>query len=122
MYGQIPYMMSNYAAPLASAASTGTKAASIFSKLNLGSILSTAQKTLNVVNQAIPLYYQVKPVFKNFKTIGKIGKELTRMNASSNNTPVNNTQSNTTNETNESKSEININSESNNVPNPSFFL
>lgn len=41
-------------------------------KLNWGSILNNTQKTLNIINQAIPVFYQVKPIFNNTKTIFKI--------------------------------------------------
>ena len=41
-------------------------------KINVGAILTNAQKTLNVVNQAIPLVYQVKPIVNNAKTIFKV--------------------------------------------------
>lgn len=41
-------------------------------KLNWGSILTNTQKTLNIINQAIPVFYQVKPIFNNTKTIFKI--------------------------------------------------
>lgn len=128
MYGSIPYMMPNMgmqaAAPIASnlmgttatanAASTG---ASIFSKINWSSLLSNAQKTLNVVNQAIPLYYQVKPVFKNIRTLGRIGKEFTKLgnsyvtsNANSVPSSANLEEKNTSSETVED------------IPNPTFYL
>ena len=41
-------------------------------KLNWGNILNNTQKTLNIINQAIPVFYQVKPIFNNTKTIFKI--------------------------------------------------
>ncbi len=45
---------------------------SIFSgikAINWGNILNNTQKTLNVINQAIPVYYQVKPIYNNAKTM-----------------------------------------------------
>ena len=39
------------------------------SKINWGNILNNTQKTLNVINQAIPVYYQVKPIYNNAKTM-----------------------------------------------------
>ena len=30
-----------------------------------GNILNNTQKTLNVINQAIPVYYQIKPIYNN---------------------------------------------------------
>ena len=44
----------------------------ILKKINFSNILNTTQKTLNIVNQAIPLVYQVKPIVTNAKTIFKI--------------------------------------------------
>lgn len=80
-------MMPGMAAPVSNATTLGSAAASgtsIFSKINWSSLLSNAQKTLGVVNQAIPLYYQVKPVFKNLKALGKIGKEFTKISGDNN--------------------------------------
>ena len=37
-----------------------------------GTILNNTQKTLNVINQAIPVYYQIKPIWGNLKSFGKI--------------------------------------------------
>ena len=92
MYGSIPYTMTNMAIPNVNSAALGNSlvsSTSIFSKINWSSLLSNAQKTLGIVNQAIPLYYQVKPVFKNIKTLGKIGKEFTKI-SENNNQNVNN--------------------------------
>jgi len=41
-------------------------------KFNWSSILTNTQKTLNIINQAIPVFYQVKPIWNNTKTIFKI--------------------------------------------------
>ena len=38
-------------------------------KINWSNILNNTQKTLNVINQAIPVYYQVKPIWSNAKTM-----------------------------------------------------
>ena len=103
---------------VSSAANVASKA-SILSKLNLGTILTNASKTLNVINQAIPLYYQAKPVISNLKSLTKITKEFSNK---SNNTvskkqesTENNTISNTSNIKEQKKEESSI-------PNPSFFL
>ena len=140
MYGSMPYMFPNQimqSAPLnaglTGAANLGTSINSIgaaktglagfLSKINLSSILTNAQKTLNVVNQAVPLYYQVKPVFKNIRTLGKIGKEFKNMGSSSNvSTPVNtNSNKNNTSTVSDTSNEIDNNA-SNDIPNPTFFL
>ncbi len=135
MYGSIPYMIPNMgmaSAPiansLASASNLGNglsaaKAAgtSFLGKINWASILSNTQKTLNVVNQAIPLYYQVKPVFKNLGALGRITKEFSKMgNVNSNEVnQTNNVQTETQNViNNETGDAINVNE----IPNPTFFL
>lgn len=41
-------------------------------KFDWGNFLSNTQKTLNVVNQAIPIIYQIKPIWANAKTMFKI--------------------------------------------------
>lgn len=41
-------------------------------KFNWSSLLNNTQKTLNIINQAIPVFYQVKPIWNNTKTIFKI--------------------------------------------------
>lgn len=41
-------------------------------KINWGNLLNNTQKTLNVINQAIPVYYQMKPIYNNAKTMFKL--------------------------------------------------
>ena len=88
-------------------------ASSIFSRINFSKILSGTQKTLSFINQAIPAYYQIKPIVKNIKTITKIGKEFTK---NQNNTNVNTIKTNTASSINDN---TNI---ANNIPNPNFFI
>lgn len=45
---------------------------SFLKRINFTSVLNTTQKTLNVVNQAIPIVYQVKPLVNNAKTVFKV--------------------------------------------------
>ena len=125
MYGSIPYMIPNMgmaSAPIAnSLASASNLGTSFLGKINWASILSNTQKTLNVVNQAIPLYYQVKPVFKNLGALGRITKEFSKMgNVNSNEVnQTNNVQTETQNViNNETSDAINVNE----IPNPTFFL
>ena len=40
--------------------------------INWSNLLDGTQKTLGVINQAIPLVYQVKPLLSNVKTMFKI--------------------------------------------------
>ncbi len=42
------------------------------SAIKWGTVLNNTQKTLNVINQAIPVYYQIKPIFGNLKSFGKL--------------------------------------------------
>lgn len=40
--------------------------------VNWGSLLNNTSKTLNLINQAIPVYYQIRPLIKNCSTLFKI--------------------------------------------------
>lgn len=128
MYGSMPYMMPGMAIPASNAATLGSAAktgSSIFSKINLSSLLSNAQKTLGVVNQAIPLYYQVKPVFKNLKALGKIGKEFTKINENNNQNSNESTQQESVTNISSSNNEAttsNIADSQNDYPTPTFYL
>ena len=44
--------------------------------INWGSLLDGTQKTLGVINQAIPIVYQIKPMFSNAKTMFRIADEI----------------------------------------------
>ena len=43
-----------------------------FGKYNWSNLLNGAQKTLSFVNQAIPVFYQLKPLYENAKTAFKV--------------------------------------------------
>ena len=43
-------------------------------KLNFNNILNGASKTLGVINQAIPVFYQIKPLWQNTKTMLRVAK------------------------------------------------
>lgn len=127
MYGSMPYMMPGMAIPASNAATLGSATkvgSSIFSKINWSSLLSNAQKTLGVVNQAIPLYYQVKPVFKNLKALGKIGKEFTKISENNNQNSNRSTQqeSVTNISSNNEATTSNIIDSQNDYPTPTFYL
>ena len=47
--------------------------------LSFGSILSGTQKTLNIVNQAIPIVKQAGPVINNAKTMFKVMNEFKKV-------------------------------------------
>ncbi len=53
-----------------------SSAPSLLSKLSLSSIVSGTSKTLNLVNQAIPVVKQVSPMMKNLKTMFNVMNEF----------------------------------------------
>jgi hypothetical protein len=61
------------------AAKTGLLSGLFKGGLNWGSILTNTQKTLGIVNQAIPVFKQAAPVFKNAKTMFAIMNEFKRV-------------------------------------------
>jgi len=56
--------------------------------ITLSSIINGTQRTLGLVNQAIPLVKQVTPVMKNAKTMFRVMNEFKKVDAPAN-TPVN---------------------------------
>lgn len=73
---------------------------SLFSKglsaakgINWGGLLDGTQKTLGIINQAIPIVYQVKPILTNARTMFKIADVMKQTDNNLNivQTPVNNT-------------------------------
>ena len=44
--------------------------------INWNNILNNTQKTLGIINQAIPIVYQVKPLLTNAKTLFKVASFL----------------------------------------------
>ncbi len=62
-----------------------SKIISLKDSIKWGEILDGTKKTLDVISQAIPIYYQVKPIVSNAKTIFKIAGALNTNNDSSNN-------------------------------------
>lgn len=59
--------------------------------INWSNLLNNTQKTLNVINQAIPVYYQVKPIYNNAKTMLRMVTALKANDSSTNNTATNST-------------------------------
>ena len=54
------------------------------SKITFSGILNGASKTLGVINQAIPVFYQVKPIWNNARTMFKVVKGLNSSDTNSN--------------------------------------
>ncbi len=79
--------------------------------INWAGILSTTQKTLNIVNQAIPLVYQAKPIINNAKTMFKLANEFSKNNINDNNT-----------NNNSIKKEVSKNNYIEDDNQPSFFI
>ena len=78
-----PYMYSN-AMNAASVGKTGLFSG-LFKKFSLSGFLTGANKTLNVVNQAIPIYYQIKPMVNNAKTMFKVMSAVKKTDNKENN-------------------------------------
>ena len=68
--------------------------------LSFGSILSGTQKTLNIVNQAIPIVKQAGPVINNAKTMFKVMNEFKKVETPVTSKTEKNTQPVETNEIN----------------------
>ena len=66
----------NYIAPVPRINSLFSKNIASTSKITFTSILNGASKTLGVINQAIPVFYQVKPIFNNARTMIRVAKGL----------------------------------------------
>ncbi|MDD3821822.1 MAG: VrrA/YqfQ family protein [Bacilli bacterium] len=77
------------------------------SAINWGSLLTNTQKTLGVINQAIPVFYQIGPVYRNARTLFKVMSEFNK--ASTNNSSSNRSSSNSssTNSSNNASSVFN---------------
>jgi len=58
----------------AQSASSGVATAA--NKITFNGILNGASKTLGVINQAIPVFYQIKPIWNNAKTMFRIAKAM----------------------------------------------
>ena len=90
--------------------------------INFGNILTNTSKTLNVINQAIPVLKQVGPMFNNMKSILKVASLFNDATTPSNNNNNNNSSNNKVN--NETSGERNENTITNNSysNSPNFFI
>lgn len=95
MYYNNPYSFQNMNA-------TGMPRKSLFGqRFNWSNILNNTQKTLNVINQAIPAYYQMKPIYNNAKTMLRMVSAL--KDDTSKTTQVDNHENNTSTQKNTSE-------------------
>lgn len=113
-FSSIPY---NYTPALNGIVSTSASRglfSSLFGGGKISTFLNGTQKTLNIVNQAIPLVKQMGPVVKNAKTMFRVMNEFKKVD-----TPIINNKVNTSNTTTEVIEEKPIVTNSNG---PTFFL
>ncbi len=73
-----PYMFYPYST-LSAPTSTGLLGGTIGRGFSFSSLLNGAQKTLNFVNQAIPVVKQVSPMMKNAKTMFRVMNEFKKV-------------------------------------------
>ena len=72
-----PYLYQNFTRPSLFSRLFRSDSNSMFTKgLNWSNILANTQKSLGIINQAIPLVYQVKPIVNNAKTMFKIANAV----------------------------------------------
>lgn len=103
-YGTMPY--------IEQATKTGLLSKIFRNGINWSTILSNTQKTLNIVNQSIPVIKQMGPMINNTKTMFKIMNEFKKVD-----TPKKETKEiKQINETNKT-----INNKQINYNNPTFF-
>ena len=131
-----PYMFNPYQATgalsgLGSKIGLGAGIKNLFKGFSFNNFLTSTGKTLNVINQAIPIFYQVKPIVNNARTMLKVvgavrgsdKKETTNKNNNANNVikTVNNPINNNTNDVSTNTSNVSYSS-NNSYSNPTFFL
>ena len=56
----------------------GNTIAKIFQGVSFQKILDGTQRTLGIINQAIPIYQQMKPIWNNAKTFLQITHEINK--------------------------------------------
>ena len=81
-----------------------------FRGINFGGILNGTQRTLNIINQAIPIVKQVRPVMKNARTMFNVINQFKKVDEPNNLEKTNNKNAHT-NSIDNSK-----------VNKPSFFI
>ena len=60
-----------------------------FKKMNWSNLLDGTQKTLSIINQAIPVIYQIKPIIQNAKTAIKVVNEIKKEDTKKENIRIN---------------------------------
>jgi len=117
-------------------ANTAPRSAGLFSRItsgirsiNWGGLLNNANKTLNVVNQAIPLVRQAGPMFSNMRSMLRIAKAfgsetngINNINARNNVRNVNNNVNNNRNTSVQSNENVSTKKEEVDDNSLSFFV
>ena len=67
------------------------RASTLAKGINWSGLLDGTQKTFGVINQAIPVVYQVKPIINNAKTMFRIANSMKSSNDNNNSTTNTNT-------------------------------
>lgn len=80
--------------------------------INWSNILNNTQRTLNIINQAIPAVKQISPMVRNARTMFRVMNEFNRTN----------TPNHTASDTNLTNIDTNPRQESNTETGPTFFL
>lgn len=110
-YYNYPFM--NYARP-------GLFSSLFQNKINWGSLLNNTGRTLNLINQAVPIIQKIPPIYRNAKTMFKVMNEFRRVD-----TPTKKAKSySTSNPISNNKAETKRQDNVNNVyeGGPTFFL
>lgn len=84
-------------------------------------ILNGASKTLGVINQAIPVFYQIKPIWNNAKTMLRIAKAMNSNDEKESTTNSINLKSSQNTTTNKNNNETISSSKIINEEGPTFF-
>jgi len=113
----LPY--SNFPAMATNTAQTGILSRIFKNGINWSTILTNAQKTLNIVNQTIPVIKQMRPVVNNAKTMFKIMNEFKKVDTPQ---PNKNQQYNKEKIIEKKETDNQIQTTKINNDNPTFFL
>lgn len=87
-------------------------------KINWSSLLSGTQKTLNVINQVVPIARQLPPIYKNAKTMFKVMNEFVKVDTPTSTTSQSNTSPTSNNTQTQRQENVNISYDNG----PTFFL
>lgn len=74
-----------------------SRATSLAKGINWSGLLDGTQKTLGVINQAIPVVYQIKPILSNAKTMFRIADSIRGSDTNYSNTTTTSVDTNNTN-------------------------